>query len=82
MLALLMIFGLATLITGIACWAVLLAVLPHVNEVGSGLFAISAGLSLVSTLVGPGAYSLDAHFFGWRRVEIVRRTRKVKPDIL
>ena len=77
LLGILTIVGFATFTAGIFSWALLTVWWLHVGP--SGLSAIAAGLWLVLMLVGPGAYSLDAHFLGWRRVEIVRRVPKPKP---
>jgi hypothetical protein len=79
LLGVLTIFGFATMISGIVSCALLIVSFGWLHPQSNGLFAIAAGLSLVLMLLGPGAYSLDARFFGWRRVEIVRRTPKPKP---
>jgi uncharacterized membrane protein YphA (DoxX/SURF4 family) len=78
----LMILGIATMISGILSCALLLisfaSLHSQTNAQTNGFLPIAAGLSLVLTLMGPGAYSLDARFFGWRRVEIARPTPKPK----
>ena len=79
MVGVLMILGFATVISGILSCALLLASYGWLHPQSNGLSAIAAGLSMVLMLLGPGAYSLDARFFGWRRVEIVRRTPRRKP---
>ena len=75
----LMILGLATWISGILSCALLLVSFGWLHPRLNGLSAVAAGLSLVVMLLGPGAYSLDALFFGWRRIEIARRPPKPKP---
>jgi hypothetical protein len=76
LLGLLMIFGLATMIAGILSCVLLLVSFDWLNLRSNGLPAMAGGLSLVLMLLGPGAYSLDAHIFGWRRIEIAKRTPK------
>lgn len=76
LVGLLMIVGFATVISGILSCALLLISFDWVHVRPNGLSAIAAGLSLVLILLGPGAYSLDARFFGWRRIEITRRKPK------
>jgi hypothetical protein len=79
-LGVLMIFGMATMISGILASALLLVSFGWLHPRPNGLSAVAAGLSLVLALLGPGAYSLDASFFGWRRIEIARPTPKSKPN--
>jgi putative oxidoreductase len=78
-LGILMIVGFATMISGILSCALLVISFAWLHSPSNGLLAIAAGLSLVLMLAGPGAYSLDARLFGWRRIEIARRTPKPKP---
>ena len=78
LLGVLMIVGVATMISGILSCGLLLVSFGWLHPRSTGLFAIAAGLSLVLMLLGPGAYSLDARFSGWRRIEIARRTPKPK----
>jgi hypothetical protein len=78
LLGVLMIFGIATMISGTLSCALLLVSFGWLHQRSNGLLPIAAGLSLVIMLVGPGAYSLDAWFFGWRRIEIARSTPKPK----
>ena len=78
LLGVLMIFGFATMISGFLSCGLLLVSFNWLQKQSNGLFAIAAGLSLVLMLLGPGAYSLDARFSGWRRIEIVRRPPKPK----
>ena len=79
LLGILMIVGLATMISGILSCALLLVSFGWLHPQSNGVFAIAAGLSLVIVLLGPGAYSLDARFWGWRRVEISRHHPGPKP---
>jgi putative oxidoreductase len=78
LLGLLMIFGLATTISGILSCALQLLLFGWLYPRMNSLSVIAAGLSLVLILLGPGAYSLDARFFGQRRIAILRRTSKHK----
>ena len=78
-LGILMIVGFATVILGILSCALLVISFVWLHQQSSGLFALAAGLSLVLMMLGPGAYSLDARLFGWRRVDIERRMPKHKP---
>jgi hypothetical protein len=79
LLGILMIFGLATLISGILSCALLFFSFSWLHPRSNGSLAVAAGLSIVLMMLGPGAYSLDARFFGWRRVEIARRVPRPKP---
>jgi uncharacterized membrane protein YphA (DoxX/SURF4 family) len=79
LLGLLMIFGLATTISGILSCVLQLLLFGWLYPRTNSLSVIAAGLSLVLVLLGPGAYSLDARFFGRRRIAIARRTSKRKP---
>jgi uncharacterized membrane protein YphA (DoxX/SURF4 family) len=79
LIGLLIIFGLATVVAGILSFALLLVSFDWQNPRSNGFSAIAAGLSLVVMLLGPGAYSLDARIFGWRRIEIPRHPAKPKP---
>ena len=81
LLGILMIFGIATMISGILSCALLLVSFGWLHSRSNGSLPIAAGLSLVSMLLGPGAYSLDARFFGWRRVEIGPTTQKPKAQV-
>lgn len=75
-LGVVMIVGFATTLSGILGCALLLVSFGWLQLRVNALPMTAAGLSLVLTLLGPGAYSLDARLFGWRRIEIARRTPK------
>ncbi len=53
-----------SLVTGLAIWQ---AVLHHENS-NPGILLASIGAALA--LVGPGALSMDAWLFGWKRIDI------------
>lgn len=40
------------------------------NPADAGFHALLAAHAAALALLGPGAWSVDAHLFGWRRVEI------------
>lgn len=74
LLGALMIVGLVTTLVGVVACGLLLISLIWTGLPFTATSAMALGLSLVSILLGPGYYSLDAGIFGWRRVEITRRT--------
>jgi hypothetical protein len=74
LLGALMIVGFVTTLVGALAFGLLLCSLIWIGLPFTATSATAAGLSLVSILLGPGYYSLDASIFGWRRVEIARRT--------
>ena len=73
LLGALMIVGFVTTLVGVVACCSLLASLFWLDLPFTAVSATAVGLSLVSMLLGPGYYSLDASVFGWRRVEITRR---------
>jgi hypothetical protein len=74
LLGALMIVGFVTTLVGVVACGLLLTSLVWMGLPLTATTATAVGLSLVSILVGPGYYSIDAAVFGWRRVEITRRT--------
>ena len=45
----------------------------------AGTYVLLAALAAALALLGPGAWSVDARLFGWRRIEI--RDRPIAPTI-
>jgi len=74
LLGALMIVGFVTTLVGIVACGLLFISLLWLTLPFTATSATALGLSLVSILLGPGYYSLDASIFGWRRVEIAHRT--------
>ena len=75
--ALLLLLGLSTptaaaVVTGFELW--LLAM-----RSGAWISALLAAMALAVALIGPGGWSVDARWFGWRRVDI-RRPPNSRPD--
>jgi uncharacterized membrane protein YphA (DoxX/SURF4 family) len=75
--ALLLLLGISTpiaaaVVTGFELW--LLA-----KQSGAWTSALLAAMALAVALIGPGGWSVDARWFGWRRIEI-RRPRNSGPD--
>ena len=73
LLGVLMIVGFVTTVAGIVACGLLLISLIWMGLPFTATSGTAVGLALVSALIGPGYYSLDAVVFGWRRVEITRR---------
>ena len=74
LLGALMIVGFVTTLAAVVACGLLLISLFWLGLPFTATTATAVGLSLVSILLGPGYYSLDASIFGWRRVEIAHRT--------
>ena len=54
----------------------------HVYAPGPSFrWILLAAMGAALTLLGPGAWSIDARRFGWRRVDLRDRTRKDPPPI-
>jgi uncharacterized membrane protein YphA (DoxX/SURF4 family) len=62
----------AAVVTGFELW--LLAM-----RSGAWTSALLAAMALAVALIGPGGWSVDARWFGWRRIDI-RRPRNSRPD--
>ena len=73
LLGALMIVGFVTTLVGIVACGLLLISLIWMGLPFTAASGTAVGLALVSALIGPGYYSLDAVVFGWRRVDITRR---------
>ena len=62
-----------TLVAVIELWKVLL----HVGD--PWIYILLGVLGAALSLLGPGGWSIDAHLFGWKRLEIRDRKRPVPP---
>ena len=68
-MGLLLVVGLWTPIVG-ALAAIDAALLGFLSPPAAGFYLLLATLAAALALLGPGAWSLDARLFGWKRVEI------------
>jgi uncharacterized membrane protein YphA (DoxX/SURF4 family) len=65
----LLLVGLWTPIAGVTVAAIAL----WSTFAGSGdprIYILLASIGMAMALLGPGAYSVDAHLFGWKRIDI------------
>jgi putative oxidoreductase len=68
-IGILLLVGLWTPIVG-ALAAVVAAWCAFSNPGGMGFYILLGTLGVALALLGPGAWSVDARLFGWKRVEI------------
>ena len=68
-MGMLLIVGLWTPIVGTVA-AVAAAMHAWFDPADAGTYVLLAALAAALVLLGPGAWSVDARLFGWRRIEI------------
>jgi putative oxidoreductase len=74
--AIMLLAGLWTPITGVLVVAIEVArLLSKPADPWANLLLAALGLALV--LVGPGVWSIDAWMFGWRRIDLRDRQRRI-----
>ena len=74
-MGILLILGLWTPVVG-AVAAIAAAMHAWFDPADAGTYVLLAALAAALALLGPGAWSVDARLFGWRRIEIRDRTRR------
>ena len=77
-IALLLLIGLWTPVAGVLA-AVVALWGAYLDSSRAGNCLLLAALGIALALLGPGAFSVDARLFGWKRVEI-RKSRETPPD--
>ena len=76
-MGMLLVVGLWTPIVGTVA-AIAAAMHAWSDPADAGTYVLLAALAAALALLGPGAWSLDARLFGWRRVEIRKGTAHEK----
>lgn len=74
---LLLIVGLWTPIVGTVA-AIAAAMHAWFHPVDASTYVLLAALAAALALLGPGAWSVDARLFGWRRIEIRDRAGRAR----
>lgn len=68
-----LIAGLWTPIMGVLAAVVEFFVAYFLHSADPRIYILFGVLAISLTLLGPGAYSVDAHLFGWKRIDIPDR---------